>query len=779
MFRHSVLQRARLELGLTQEQTARALRVDVRTYRRYETGEVNDATAGFELRRAGRRQLLARIGEELGIAADELLGEAPTEPSPSPSGPGSWRPQPPCHVHVLQPAQCFVGRESELRALQRWLARAGEPPRLRALVAVGGAGKSALVQRLLDELPDEPARGVLVWSFYDDARAEGLLDAALRYFEGVEPSGAPEQLLERVLTLVQGEAPHLWVLDGFETMQADGRAKPRGAIEDPLLRRLLSAIAARPGGTRVLLTSRYPLVDLAAWEGRGLQTMRLGALLAADQLELLRRFGVRASDAQAVLALERYGGHALSIATLASYVVGFHEGELDAAGTLDLGDAAADDPLAYRLGRLLDAYAAAMSEAQRDLLARVAVFPSGTDVETLLELAAQGGALAGQMPDDRRTLIRALGRLESMGLLYRSREATSTYAAHPFVAGSFRERLGAAAPAIHGAQRRRLLARLAERPTTEPRAGQLVLLEELLGHTRLAGHVSEAYGLYQRALGGFGFLGLVLGDMVRGLRSVRSFFGDGDPEQAPVGLARWQVMVLRYDLALYASALGDPGLARRSLRGFVALAGDDPRQHTTGLRTTAYVLRLCGELDEALAVAKRALEVGAAHSDHVARNLGLLGAITHDIGDLEQASRCFAEASAIDPSRRFRRGLWEAEHLVDQGRLEEATALTEPNREACLARGWSGHVSHCDVVLGLCCAAEDPERAAGLLAEAQRWAYASGEVEAQLRCFELELRLGSGQARTDAFERALGLVQVSGLGRFEARLRAEVARAPH
>jgi transcriptional regulator with XRE-family HTH domain len=72
-FRHQVLLQARLELGLTQEATARALHVDVRTYRRYETGEVNDPTTGFELRRAGRRQLLARIAEELGVATDELV----------------------------------------------------------------------------------------------------------------------------------------------------------------------------------------------------------------------------------------------------------------------------------------------------------------------------------------------------------------------------------------------------------------------------------------------------------------------------------------------------------------------------------------------------------------------------------------------------------------------------------------------------------------------------------------------------------------------------------
>ncbi|MCX4240869.1 XRE family transcriptional regulator [Paraliomyxa miuraensis] len=781
VFRHAVLLQARTELGLTQEEAARALRVDVRTYRRYETGEVNDGTSGFELRRAGRRQLLARIGEELGIAIDELVGEAEPGPEsgfeldPGPeraATPTRWRP---CHEHVLQPARRFVGREQELDQLRTWLSRADEAsPRLCAVVAVGGAGKSALAQRLLEALPDGLEHGVLVWSFYDDPRAEGLLHAVLRYLDDREPPRAPEEALERVLAIARGPVPHLVVLDGFEVMQADGRARPRGSIEDPLLRRLLTAIVGQAGGPRggmrVLLTSRYPLVDLAAWENAGLATLRLPALTLAEQLALLREWGIRATDAQAQHALERFGGHALSIATLASYVTGFCQGELDAVDSLELSEAAQDDPLAFRLARLLDAYARVMGEAQRDLMARVAVFPRGADVDSLLALASHGGVLAGHMPRDRRALIRALGRLESMGLVYRSRELGSRYAAHPFVAGSFRDRLGEAALAIHGVQRQRLIERLVERPSAEPRADQLDLLEELLVHTQLAGRVDEAHGLYQRALGGFGVLGLVRGDMARGLRSVRGFFVDGDPERPRPELEAWRAAPLRYDLALYASALGDPVLALRSLRCFVAQAEPDARQHTTGLRTTAYVLRLCGELEEARAVARRALAVGAEHPEHVARNLGMLGAIAHDLGDVEEAARCFGEAAKIEPGRRYRRGLWEAEHLVDLGRLDEATALTVPNREACLSRGWSGHVSHCDVVLGLCCLEQAPERAREHLQHARQWAYASGEVEAQLRCFELELRLTEDAEREGVLARADALVQASGYERFTLRL---------
>jgi tetratricopeptide (TPR) repeat protein len=774
-FRHQVLLQARLELGLTQEQTAQALHVDVRTYRRYETGEVNDPTAGFELRRAGRRQLLSRIAEELGIAADELVEmvelRVPTASAELSAAPAPAPTLEPCLVHVLQPAQCFVGRTHELDTLRQWLAAPSDPVRIHAIVAVGGAGKSALVERLLDDLPAVPGRGVLVWSFYDDERPDAFLRAAVRYLGGVEPPAASLEALDRLLELVRAPAPHLLVLDGLETMQADGRTHARGVVEDHHLRRFLCTIAARPGGTRVLVTSRYPLVDLAAWEGQGVRTAMLDPLPTGAQLELLRGLGVQGTEARAMHALERFGGHALSVATLASYVSRFHDGQLGAIDSLDLGDAATDDPLAFRLARLLDAYATAMTPAQRDLVARVAAFPRGADVDALLALAREGGALAGEMPDTRRALVQALARLEAMGVVYRSRHARSTVGVHPFVAACFRDRLGAVEPAIHGAQRQRLLARLLERPSSVALAEQLDLLEELVLHTLLAEHVDEALTLYDRTMGGFGRLGLELGDMARGLRLLRAFLVDGDPDRPRAGLEPRGQRLVFYELALYATALGDPELALACLRHHVSLAQGDAREHTTGLRTTAYVLRLCGELDEALDTAMHACAIGAGSIDHEARNLALVGAIAHDRGDHEHAARCFARARALDPERRFRRGLWEAEHLADLGRYDEAMALVIPNREACLARGWAGHVSHCDVVLGTCCAAPDPERAAMLLQEARRWAQSSGEVEAELRCYELEARLAHDEdARHEVLERAQVLVRVSGAGRFERRL---------
>ena len=55
LLKHALLARARVELGLTQEEAARAVGVDVRTYRRYESGEVNEG-GSFAVQRASRRK---------------------------------------------------------------------------------------------------------------------------------------------------------------------------------------------------------------------------------------------------------------------------------------------------------------------------------------------------------------------------------------------------------------------------------------------------------------------------------------------------------------------------------------------------------------------------------------------------------------------------------------------------------------------------------------------------------------------------------------------------
>ncbi|WP_437291679.1 helix-turn-helix domain-containing protein [Sorangium sp. So ce406] len=831
-FNHTLLQRARLELDLTQEQVAASIGVDVRTYRRYESGAVNDPRLGFSVRSPSRRRILERLSAELGIAEAELLvgdaGGAPAEapaaaaeapaaaaeerpPAAAPAGPQggvpAWRP---LHAHTLQRARHFVGRAEILDRLAAWADASPPEPRVVALLGVGGAGKTAIAERFLQGLGDAPRPGgVLVWSFYDDPRTEAFLDQAAAYFapgaggSGTSAPPAPaspgEQLARLRAALGQGP-PHLLVLDGLETVQADGSAgRAHGELRDALLRRLLCAIAAGLGGARALVTSRFELADLAAWADGGLAAIRPASLSPDDAASLLRRWGIRGDDGALRALLDRTGGHALSVAVVGSYVGAFLGGDAGRLAAAQLDEAERDDALARRLSSVLSAYARALPPGERDLLARLSVFPGGAGEAALLQLARAGGEIAGAMAGwGAAELARGLARLERLGLVFAARQGEVCYSTHPFVRQHFKALLGVTPERVHAAGGAAPAPRLDEAPRRPPRerpaldAHEAVIVE-LLG----AGRAGEAYDIYSIGLGGFAYLGLKLGDMARGARILRAFAGGDDPGGMPASLPARVRAALAYDAGLYAGALGDLAFACACYEAHneAAEALADPAPLATGLRTLAYTRRLRGDLAGARRLVERSAEVADRGADraHAVRALALLGAVLHDLGEVDAAAERFARLRSMGDAPFARRGLWESEHDLALGRREKAREATAQNIAACRRRGWEGHVAHGHTLLGL--ALLDGEGGEGgesgdgggsvaaaesHLGEARRWASATGEVEVALRCHELAARIALARGRHDEGARqaleGLHVAETCGFGPFRARLATLAAR---
>jgi transcriptional regulator with XRE-family HTH domain len=394
-FNHAAVARARLELGLTQEQAAAAAGVDVRTYRRYESGEVNDPVHGFAIRNPSRRRILRKLAEELGLAETELLVEMVESP-PVAGDSNRWTVH---HAHSLPRARHFVGRGDVVRSLHAWR-RAPASEGVLAIVALGGAGKTSALARFVDELEAGPAdAGVFVWSFYEDRRVESFFAEALAYFSGkAEDTGHGERVDLLRATLREGPA-HLLVLDGLEVLQETGApGTTYGRIEDPTLRRLLSGVARGLGRARCLVTSRFDLTDLAA-EGAGLRTVRLEPLSKDEGRSLLSEWGVSGGDAELSAWVARLGGHALSVAMVGSYVGTFLGGDIPSGLAVGLESAAQDDPIARRLLDLLETYAQALTPAERDLLARLSLFASGAELDALHGIARAGGRVAGALAE--------------------------------------------------------------------------------------------------------------------------------------------------------------------------------------------------------------------------------------------------------------------------------------------------------------------------------------------------------------------------------------------
>lgn len=694
-FDHQLLRRVRLELNLGQDDAAASLGVDVRTYRRYESGAVNDG-GPFEVRNASRRRLLQRMCDEFGV--DELsrwiVDDAP-------------RAAPVTRGHALQRAPHFTGRDAELTALTRW---ANDPDaRVMVVLAVGGAGKTALVERFVATR----GAGAFVHSFYDDPRTEPA-----------------------VVELSRDDGEGLVVLDGVEVMQSEGsEGRAFGELEDPALRRALRSVAAGVVARKALVTSRLPLTDLAPWAER-VAVLRLSPLTSRESADLLRAWGLAGDDRALASLVEASSGHALSVAMVGSYASAFLGADPALATGLIPSEIAGDDPLARRLSAVLDAYATRLSDAERELLARLSLFAGAADPALL----APSG--------DPRAVLPALARLERLGLVAKTPAGVT---AHPFVRGHFKSRLapptrwttGASAPTLTGPA------------TTRVFDGDLLeRFEQALAHTRAAGGVAEAWGIYLRAMGGFDHLGLRVGAMTLGARVLSGFAERGAPERVDPRLDGDSRAALLYEWALYAGALGDPSLALRCHDAHLA-ALDALRpeaawaRRAMGLRTRAYVSWVTGDLDGARGALDASLAIAEPRGDsfHRVRGYALAAMVAHDAGDAAGCARWMSLASALEPAPTARRALWVAEVMVDRGEREAARALATTAVEACTRRGWAGHAAHGETVVGWTWAEEDTGRAARCLDRAWPWARRSQEVEVTLRCHALAARIAEVEGR--------------------------------
>lgn len=297
-------------------------------------------------------------------------------------------------VHPLQPAPHFRGRQDLLKDLEQWWEDPVHPDRVRSLVALGGTGKTAVVERFLKCIQTDKLRGsVLVWSFYEEPDTDAFLKEACIVFAGEEGEGVGGRL-ERLQRALSGSEPHLLVLDGLERVQSIGQTgRARGDLEDHRLKNLLRSIASGLGRTRALVTSRFKLTDLEQWEGAGYHSYHLDDLDEQSAVDVLRAWNVKGDEKELLTLAQSVGCHALSVSVLGSYLHHFCDGDPNAAKEFKLEEISADDPQAAKLGRILAGYAKSLPDIERDLLVRLSVFPRGVSVDILVYLVDAGERL--------------------------------------------------------------------------------------------------------------------------------------------------------------------------------------------------------------------------------------------------------------------------------------------------------------------------------------------------------------------------------------------------
>ncbi len=465
-----------------------------------------------------------------------------------------------------------------------------------ALVGMGGAGKTAIVERFLRVLPgglpsdpDVPKddtlptpHSVFVFSFYDAPNPEAFFEALQMWLEHT-PRVQTVLSLRQMIFLLQ-QTPGLMVLDGLEKVQEDGVRGLLGRLASPKLREFLDRIAAGYfPELSVLVTSRFPLADLRDARPQFFRSLPIEEIDLPAGVALLRARGVNGTNLQLEGIVEACGRHALTVDFAGGYIAEFGGGDPATPVDFDMDSERLrqrldDEPdearrrvlkQGHRFARLAERYREAMrgdtaerSEGKGEgdaaalaLLERICLFRLGADAETLANIFTgekainvSGSALAGLSGAQLQKKLDWLVRMRIVEASTKSsaqphafnpkpetRNPTSSIPSTPPCATVFSGIGDAALRENHEAVRQGLEVSLGDAPGENPSdSATLDLLEEIVHHTIQSGHVSEAWDIYWNRIGAYGNLGWRLGAYERGERICRAFAGGREIGVQPV-----------------------------------------------------------------------------------------------------------------------------------------------------------------------------------------------------------------------------------------------------
>ncbi|MBF0380410.1 MAG: toll/interleukin-1 receptor domain-containing protein [Magnetococcales bacterium] len=237
--------------------------------------------------------------------------------------------------HLPNTSKDLFGRDNELKKLSD----AWENPdiRLFSLVAWGGVGKSALVNRWLglqDRVNYSWAKRVYGWSFYSQGTKEDRQASSDHFFAsildwfGVPKEEQPNNGHDRAMMLANKceKQKTLLILDGMEPLQFTPGAMG-GGLRDGGMATLLKELVRRMNGL-CLITTRWAITDLDQFEGGPLQRIDLEELSVAAGVELLKSFKVDGAAQEMEKAVTEFAGHALALTLLGEYLQIVHEGDV-------------------------------------------------------------------------------------------------------------------------------------------------------------------------------------------------------------------------------------------------------------------------------------------------------------------------------------------------------------------------------------------------------------------------------------------------------------------
>ncbi|MBI4660729.1 MAG: hypothetical protein HY735_17975 [Verrucomicrobia bacterium] len=329
------------------------------------------------------------------------------------------------------------------------------------LEGVGGAGKTAIVERFLRSLPEALPQqagdktlpqpdGVFVFSF-DEAAASttqffasllGWLSEEYCDFKGSRQVPRGNSAFESLRQLLEGLAPtnrrRLIIIDGFEhaqTTEARNDSQLRW-IKDGDLRDLLLWLAGGYlAGIQAIVTTRYAIPELLRSPQLSCGRIPVESISEEAGLALLKEHRVESTEDRLRILVRECGGHALMVDLAGSYIANFFAGRLEEVpgllermqDTTRTGTKLSSLPvsqLAERFEQIVAWYRQGLTERHPPALAvleRICLFRKGVSERTLVSIfsgkARKSASGVGLAALSRKELHRALGVLEDYRLL--------------------------------------------------------------------------------------------------------------------------------------------------------------------------------------------------------------------------------------------------------------------------------------------------------------------------------------------------------------------------
>ncbi|MCP4662119.1 MAG: hypothetical protein GY856_42495, partial [bacterium] len=683
-----------------------------------------------------------------------------------------------------------------------------------ALVGIGGAGKTAIADRFLRRLPEvlpaEPGvdkdpslpapRELLVFSFYDAPNPDAFV-AELAAWCGGTSGRARAPSYEETVRMLTDVEDLLLVLDGMERVQETGVRGPFGQITDGRLRDFVLRLAEGwLPGVRVIVTTRFRLFDPLAADSPLHFPIPVEKLAEATAVALLRQRGVcRGTDDQLRAIARGQGCHALSVDLIGGYLARFCGGDPARLPPEPPAPAAEDEPAIdpeeaaireqeHKFARLAERYHEALARtdpAALALLQRVCLFRLGVDIGTLAsiftggrkrKISGSGWALARLSEQQLRGRLDLLVEMKLLECSERKDDGSvvELYTVHPAVRDGFLRRLDdETARRGHDAAREGLETSLGGDPGRYPSdPATLDLLEEIVHHTLEAGHVNEAWDIYCDRIGGYKNLGWRLGAYERGERICRAFAGGRPSETGPLpeGLPENDQANFVNEWALYLNELGRLDAAVRCCERVndLSLKKEDWENASRGNLNLTEVLFRAGRLaaglraaEEALQLAERADDAEERSNSHAYRGhaRALRGETDAAPADFRDALHWQQEHEGKSERPLYsNRGFWHTLLLARLGQNEEATRLTEANKEI-LRNSWGEqhqHICRCNLVLtDLARERADLDAARELLAAAHDWAIARDAKEPLCWAAVVRAKIALNELRGPTPEQAL------------------------